>query len=205
MKLEKYENLQQEAENIKENLYTLYNKITAEPVELVQIKIEPNTDKGMSIQCQKCFEEFSSLAELKDHKNCEEKFFEDFIASSDDDFSPRKKKSKKKITPNKVEPKFKKLAKESGVNYDIQKFQKAFGKKNDYQSWISPEFAKTLKEYGVNYDLQTFHRVFGLSDRLDINKDKKSESFKCSKCGEEFKKLEQYKNHVKMHSVGAFR
>jgi hypothetical protein len=211
MRLEKFEDLQRESESIKETVFNIfYNKPQA---------VEDSINRGYSdivhVKCTKCLEDFSSLAELKYHKNCEEKFPEDLYENSDEDFVPKKRKSRKKKLI--IEENFDKLAKENGLDYNIEKFHKAFGapsegpsknpkgKKEEPPSRICPTFASTLRKHGINYDLQTFHRVFGFSDQLEINKNSKKKGFKCSKCGEEYEKLQDYKNHVKTHPIGNFR
>ena len=93
---------------------------------------------------------------------------------------------------------FKKFAKKSGFDYDIDTFQKAFGftsseinprpKKSKYEIppktfdenlTISDDFKEVTKKAGINYDIEAFQKAFGFTAfEIDSNVDKKKVDFK---------------------------
>lgn len=77
---------------------------------------------------------------------------------------------------------FKKLAMKSGINYDIETFQKAFGFSSETKSEstntaiptkkefnescpVSEEFKEVTKQAGINYNIEAFHKAFGFAIR----------------------------------------
>lgn len=75
---------------------------------------------------------------------------------------------------------FKKIVIKSGINYDIEIFQKAFGFSSDAKSKltktsipakrtfignfsVSKDFEKVTKQAGINYDIEAFHKAFGFT------------------------------------------
>lgn len=92
---------------------------------------------------------------------------------------------------------FKKLAKKSGINYDIETFQKTFGftsseinpkprpsrskyaipppKSVDESLTVSEDFKKVTKKAGFNYDIEAFQKAFGFTaSEMDSNVYKKN-------------------------------
>lgn len=95
--------------------------------------------------------------------------------------SKRNKKYSKKLEDGvDICQSFKKIVMKSGINYDIEIFQKAFGFSSDAKSKftktsipakktfignisVSEDFEKVTKQAGINYDIKAFHKAFGFT------------------------------------------
>lgn len=90
-----------------------------------------------------------------------------------------KKYSKKFEDSVDISQSFKKIVIKSGINYDVETFQKAFGFSSDAKSklirtippkrkfignyFVSEDFETVTKQAGINYDIAAFHKAFGFT------------------------------------------
>lgn len=118
--------------------------------------------------------------------------------------SKRDKKYSKNLEESvDISQSFKKIVMKSGINYDVETFQKAFGFSSDAKSKltktsipakkifignysVSEDFEEVTKRAGINYDIAAFHKAFGFTKtEIESGQEILNDSNTCAKSDDE--------------------
>lgn len=117
------------------------------------------------------------------------------------------KKSSTNFEDSDISQSFKKIAKKSGINYDIETFHKTFGfspeakanfskttipirKASNQNNTVSKNFEELSKLAGINYDVGVFHKAFGFTaTEIASGQEKLTDSNNCEKSENESSSL----------------
>ncbi|KAG5667383.1 hypothetical protein PVAND_015365 [Polypedilum vanderplanki] len=130
----------------------------------------------------------------------------------------------------KISPDFKRMAKDKGIDYDIETFHKTFGGEQSQNEdsekkkvrkiniktnhGVSKDFLKQLQTDGIDYNLELFQKVFGYTDNLDYHRklykldyaegENGENSVKCKHCKETFTNRSKFVQHMRTHKTREF-
>ena len=169
--LDKYDEIQNQSEEIQNKLTTLFVKTHSEQVFIKQEpSIDTETESDIRLECKKCGELFQNLQSMADHQH-EKK-----------NASPQRRQYEKS---SKVSNNFRLSAIENGIHYDYNTFQRTFFSENEKESLtkprrqrgdprpktpeclddrISENFKQLARMNGIDYNIEKFQKAFGYSE-----------------------------------------